>query len=583
MRLGEALQIMNKPAAETGRTRRLHLVCGFTPLHLETFARARARLRFPDGDVLVATGLFGDLEGNLQRASEAGGDGAIVALEWSDLDERLGFRAAAGWGVQVLDDVLAQIGGRCARLEAALASLGSVMPVAVAAVTLPLPPVTHYPPAQTSLFELDLRSAVTAFLSRVGGLGGVRLVSESQLSARSPHAARHDAKLDLHAGFPYSVAHADAVADLCVECLFPAAPKKGLITDLDETLWKGILGDAGPGGVSWSLEDHAQPHALYQQLLASLAEAGVLIAVASKNDPELVRQAFERRDMLLGWKQVFPMEAGWGAKSAAVGRILRAWNVGAESVVFVDDSPMELAEVSERYPEIESLRFPDDPAAVVALLHGLRARFGKSEVREEDRLRLRSLESAAALADAQTAEAPADFLARLGARITLEFSDSPDAGRAFELVNKTNQFNLNGCRYEAGEWASYFRQSGAFLITAAYQDRFGPLGKIAVLAGRADAGGVRVDTWVMSCRAFSRHIEFQLLRQLFGRFGAPAIRFSYRPTNRNGPLREFFSRFFPEGFSEEDGLDLTAAGFERACPPLFHEVSIHGQRQRQAC
>jgi hypothetical protein len=45
--------------------------------------------------------------------------------------------------------------------------------------------------------------------------------------------------MELHAGFPYTIQHAAAVADLSLECLFPPVSKKGLITDLDETLWKG--------------------------------------------------------------------------------------------------------------------------------------------------------------------------------------------------------------------------------------------------------------------------------------------------------------------------------------------------------
>ena len=114
-----------------------------------------------------------------------------------------------------------------------------------------------------------------------------------------------------------------AVAELSVECLFPPLPKKGLVTDLDETLWKGVLGDVGVNGVSWCLDDHSQPHALYQQLVASLAESGVLVAIASRNDPALVRQAFERQDVLLNEEQVFPIESNWGAKSESIGRILR--------------------------------------------------------------------------------------------------------------------------------------------------------------------------------------------------------------------------------------------------------------------
>jgi len=109
--------------------------------------------------------------------------------------------------------------------------------------------------------------------------------------------------------------------------------------------------------VSWDLAGHHQLHGLYQLLLAALAEEGVLIGVASKNDPASVQQAFLRKDLLVRPNQIFPMEVNWNAKSSSVERILRTWNIGADSVVFVDDSPMELAEVAAALPGIECVRF----------------------------------------------------------------------------------------------------------------------------------------------------------------------------------------------------------------------------------
>ena len=199
-------------------------------------------------------------------------------------------------------------------------------------------------------------------------------------------------------------------------------------------------------------------------------------------------------------------------------------------------------------------------------------------MREEDRLRARSLSASAAFAGERAANA-GDFLARLDARLTLEFSNAADDGRALELVNKTNQFNLNGRRFSEAEWRSLFQQPGAFLLTAAYQDRFGPLGKIAALAGRCTGGPaeaeveveVEVDSWVLSCRAFSRQIEFQMLRCLLEKYRARRIGLCFRPTPRNGPLQEFLGRFFPGG-SREGRLSLAAAGFAAHCPVMFHQV-----------
>ena len=157
---------------------------------------------------------------------------------------------------------------------------------------------------------------------------------------------------------PYTTEHADKLASLLALALVPPAPKKGIISDLDDTLWDGIVGEAGADAVTWDLAGHAHMHGLYQKLLASLADSGTLIGVASKNDPAVVAKAFERKDLLLRPEQVFPIEVHWNAKSGSVARILEAWNIAADSVIFVDDSPMELAEVAAAHPGIECVLFP---------------------------------------------------------------------------------------------------------------------------------------------------------------------------------------------------------------------------------
>lgn len=572
MRLGEALQIIGQAAGE--QTTRVHLLCGFMPLHLGTFIKARLALRFPGRGIDLRSGLFADLEGNVARCLESGGDGAIAVVEWSDLDQRLGFRAASGWNDETLADIIVQIEEKCQRLAARLSDLGRTIPVVVFSPTLNLPPIVHTPPLQTSAFELRLDALVLEFLRSLSGTSAIKLASQSSLAMSSPRGARHDVKMELQAGFPYTLSHADAVADLAVNCLFPGAPKKGIITDLDQTLWNGILGEAGVGGVSWSLEDKSQAHSLYQQVLASLASSGVLVGIASKNDAELVQAALHRPDILLQPAQVFPVEASWGLKSDAVGRILEAWNVAADSVVFVDDSPMELAEVAEKHPGIECLQFPsDNPAGILALLSQLRAHFGKNGVNEEDRLRLQSLRASAALKLENPPQTSDDFLSRLAATVTFEASEhGREDQRAFELVNKTNQFNLNGVRYTEAEWKSRARRSGAFLATVSYEDRFGPLGRIAVLGGQREGDSCCLDIWVMSCRAFSRNIEFQAIRKLFQKMRVPVIRFRFKPTDRNEPLQAFLAHFFPRARLGEEDLHLHAADFDRLCPPLFHEV-----------
>src|SRR5207245_360293 len=105
-----------------------------------------------------------------------------------------------------------------------------------------------------------------------------------------------------------------------------------------------------------------------QSLLNALASRGILLGVASKNNPDLVKKAFERTDLVVKPQNLFPVEAHWQPKVESIERTLRTWNIGAESVVFVDDNPLELEQVKSRFPTMECVEFrKDDPALLVVL------------------------------------------------------------------------------------------------------------------------------------------------------------------------------------------------------------------------
>src|SRR5260370_27497136 len=117
MRLSEALRINEQAVSATSPPRKVHLVCGFTPLHLETFVKANVRRNFPGEGVEIISGLFGDFEGNLRKATQAPAEGALLVLEWTDLDERLGLPSSAGLRSAILSDVLHQVPAKLRRLE----------------------------------------------------------------------------------------------------------------------------------------------------------------------------------------------------------------------------------------------------------------------------------------------------------------------------------------------------------------------------------------------------------------------------------------------------------------------------------
>ena len=240
----------------------IRLACGFTPLHLQTFLAAYLQAELPDRRVEITAGLYDDLAGTLERT--AAGDALVIAIEWPDLDPRLGYRSLGGWGPVEESDIATQVQASLQRIRAALEKTDG-MPVAISMPTLSPAPAFHTAGWEAGSCELELEQALACFAASVVKLPLTYVVNARRLLEDSPAERRRDLKSELSTGFPYTLAHADQLGQALARLIQRPVPKKGLITDLDDTLWKGIVGEVDAEGVSWDLASHSHVHGLYQQ------------------------------------------------------------------------------------------------------------------------------------------------------------------------------------------------------------------------------------------------------------------------------------------------------------------------------
>ena len=320
MKLSQALSIVQSMPAHGDGDYAVFLACGFMPLHLETFLTAHLASKRQNQLVRIHSGLYGDLLGNVRLAAEKKCDAVAIVLEWADLDPRLGYRHATGWRLAQIPDIVETVVQRLELLRTRIVQIAERKIVALVLPTLPLPPLFMTPPPRCDAVVIRLEERLVGFASELAATPMVRLLNRSAIDRLSPVVERLDLSAELRSGFPYTLSHAALVGQLLADLLHSAVPKKGLITDLDNTLWRGILGEDGLEGVSWDLDRKSYGHALYQGLLASLSDIGVLLAVCSKNDPQLVSQVMQRDDFLISPDIFFPVEVSWGLKSEAVRR-----------------------------------------------------------------------------------------------------------------------------------------------------------------------------------------------------------------------------------------------------------------------
>lgn len=312
-------------------------------------------------------------------------------------------------------------------------------------------------------------------------------------------------------------------------------PKKVLVTDFDGVLWSGVIGEDGVEGIAFRPEAGGYPHFLYQQLLKKIKSEGVLVAGVTRNDEHLAMSPFKNSEMTLQLDDFVKILASYNAKSAQIKLLADELNLGLNSFVFVDDNIIELEEVSAQLPGVECIQFPTSTDQLPNFLKTVYSQFSKSVVTEEDKSRTslyRQRLEGLAPSDLKGSNLD-DFLRNLKMKMTIYDRTQGIQERCIQLINKTNQFNLNGIRYSEPEIKGILNAGGK-LYSATLEDRTGTHGEVIVIL--VDQTNT-VRSFVMSCRIFQRRAEFAFLIRLLEK--VPINSFEFKPSERNKPFQDF--------------------------------------------
>src|SRR5437762_13683239 len=114
--LVEALEVLKEMTSPDSPALDIHLACGFTPLHFQTFLNAHLKREFPGHKVSISAGMFGDLAGNLERFGKTRDSTVVAIIEWQDLDPRLGIRLLGGARPDQPADIEEYVRGQAAAL-----------------------------------------------------------------------------------------------------------------------------------------------------------------------------------------------------------------------------------------------------------------------------------------------------------------------------------------------------------------------------------------------------------------------------------------------------------------------------------
>ena len=337
---------------------------------------------------------------------------------------------------------------------------------------------------------------------------------------------------------------------------------KCAVFDLDNTLWQGILREDGAANL--------YPRWGCLHVMKALAARGILLALCSKNDPEeagLVEQ-------LLG-KELFDLlvsvKLNWKPKSLNIRQIAEELNIGLETIVFFDDSPLEREEVRANAPGVMVM---DESQIMAALDMAMFEPIGP--ITDESAARTRMYKEQARRAEAEIEVDQAnifEYYKSCNFELDIRRPNAAMTARIEELIQRTNQLNATGNRTTRESLSQYLgNPSRYYVASASLKDRFGDYGLIGVCIARREASVWEIIEFDFSCRAMGKHVEHALLSHLCrtaGRAPGSALTVRLRKTSRNKEMRSILLEFGFQPTTESDEtieLRLEIAGNNYAYP-----------------
>ncbi len=348
---------------------------------------------------------------------------------------------------------------------------------------------------------------------------------------------------------------------------------KCLVTDLDNTLWGGVIGEDGLDGIKLGSGTSGYAYESLQRAMLDLHQRGVILAIASKNNPAEARDAIEKHPgMVLTAGHFAAQRVNWNDKATSLRELAAELNIGLDALAFIDDNPVEREWIRGQLPEVAVIDLPTDPMGYAAALREAPV-FERLTLTDEDRNRGRMYAEQQARAQLQSSAASLeDFYRSLQIEVDVATVRPDTITRAAQLTQKTNQFNLTTRRYSEQQIADLAANPACRVYAIRVKDRLGDNGVVGVAITRDASGRCEIDTLLLSCRVIGRTVETAFLSHIADearRRGNSFLTGQFLPTAKNAPAKDFYrSHDFSAKAERPDGsdweLDLSKPG--PACP-----------------
>jgi FkbH-like protein len=421
----------------------------------------------------------------------------------------------------------------------------------------------------------EIESSFVATLSQSAVASNIHVLYHSQVFAQYPVAAWYDGNAERIGHVPYTPAAFTATATAIARKFtsMKGSARKVIVLDCDNTLWAGVCGEDGPLGVRVDPQFRE-----LQQLMREQKDLGRLLCLASKNHEADVRATFEQNSgMLLSLDDIVATRINWASKADNLSELAGELNLGLDSFVFLDDNPVECAEMRARHPQVLTLQIPQNAADMKPFLDSVWA-FDVGRVTDADRERTASYQQAAKR-DAALKAAPtfAQFLDGLALKIDVRLAIPAEVSRVAQLTQRTNQFNTTTLRLNEADVHAWLQHPNRLLVVVHVSDRFGDYGLVGAMFMDTAGGALQVTAILLSCRALGRGVEHRMVAfagERARRTSSTSVELFFRETERNLPARCFLDSLEAQKSHRDDGVLVYALEPTSAANLLFVPSSI---------
>ena len=323
--------------------------------------------------------------------------------------------------------------------------------------------------------------------------------------------------------------------------------KKCLVLDLDNTLWGGILGEDGIENLKIGDTYPGLAYLHFQEAILEAANAGIILAICSKNNEEDVVEVFEKHPFqLIKFNKISAYRINWQDKVTNIQEIAEELNIGLDSIVFIDDNPVERERVNQFLPEVTIPDFPESPYLMVKYFKNIYDEYFQTYRLTNEDLNKTSqyISNAERNVFKKSFTSIEDYLKSLVMELNIYEASKFTIPRIAQMTQKTNQFNLTTKRYNEDDIKNKVL-NGDLVICVSVKDKFGDNGISILSIIDIDNSSAFIDSFLLSCRILGRNIEFAFLNFLINLLHEKNIKYLksiYIPSNKNKQTENFFEK-----------------------------------------